>query len=252
MWDNPRLLNLVSNALYGVAAFVVLCIGIIAVVNSQLFPVRTVRVQGDVQHVDAAMVGQALAGQVRGNFFGVDLAQVRGAIAQLPWVRNVVVRRRWPDRLIVSIEAHQALARWSDDRLVDTHGELFAGESSADLPRFAGPGDGAAAMVSARYAEFAHRLAPLGMRIVRIDLSARHAWELELRGGDDVRLTLTLGRDQARMGVSGRLQRFVDVYAQTLARIDRRGGHVDLRYPNGFALRVPGLDRTESGKARSA
>lgn len=245
MWDNPRMLNLVANALFGVAAFVVLCIVIIAIVNSRLFPLRTVSVQGNVHHVDAAAINRALAGHVRGNFFGVDLAQVRMAMAEIPWVRRVIVRRHWPDRLVMTIEEHEPLARWGDGRLVNTYGELFAGRSVAPLPQFLGPGDSAAG-VTARYREFNQRLAPLDVRIARIELSARHAWELELTGADDARLTLTLGRDQARMGVSERLQRFVDMYEQTLAQIDRRSGHVDLRYPNGFALRVPGLDRLDA------
>lgn len=253
MWDNPRMLNLVANALFGVAAFVVLCIVVIAIVNSRLFPLRTVSVQGNVRHVDAAAIERALQGRVRGNFFGVDLAQVRAAMAEIPWVRRVIVRRHWPDRLVMTIEEHEPLARWGDGRLVNTHGELFAGRIEAPLPQFVGPGDSAAG-VTARYREFAQRLAPLEMRIARIELSARHAWELDLAGGKDNRLTLTLGRDQARMGVSERLQRFVDMYERTLAQIDRRSGYVDLRYPNGFALRVPGLDRLDAknGKAGSA
>ncbi len=245
MWDNPRMLNLAANALFGAAAFVVLCIAIIAIVNSRWFPLRAVSVQGSVRHLDAATIERALEGRVRGNFFGVDLAQVRAAVSAIPWVRRVIVRRQWPDRLVMTIEEHEPLARWSDGRLVNTHGELFAGRVEAPLPQFVGPGDSAAG-VTARYREFAQRLAPLDMRVTRIELSARHAWELDLAGNEAARLTLTLGRDQARMGVSERLQRFVDMYGQTLAQIERRSGHVDLRYPNGFALRVPGLDRLEA------
>ena len=36
-----------------------------------------------------------------------------------------------------------------------------------------------------------------------------------------------------------RLSRFVALYEQTLGRLKRRLEYVDLRYPNGFALRVP-------------
>jgi cell division protein FtsQ len=48
--------------------------------------------------------------------------------------------------------------------------------------------------------------------------------------------------------VRERLARFVQVYPLTLGRLSRRLDYVDLRYPNGFALRVPEILRTEPAK----
>ena len=48
-----------------------------------------------------------------------------------------------------------------------------------------------------------------------------------------------LGRDAD--GAEARLARFVEAYPATLGRMARRHEYVDLRYPNGFALRVPEL-----------
>src|SRR5690606_18490994 len=112
---------------------------VIAVVNSQFFPLRTVSVRGAPQHVDVAAVERALVGRVTGNFFGVDLVAVRGAMESIPWVRHVEVRRHWPDTIVVKVEEHEALARWRDEQLVNTHGELFKGQVAAELPRFDGP-----------------------------------------------------------------------------------------------------------------
>ena len=53
-------------------------------------------------------------------------------------------------------------------------------------------------------------------------------------------LTLDVGRDD----VTGRLARFVAVYARTVGVLARTGkpvDHVDLRYRNGFAARMPGF-----------
>jgi cell division protein FtsQ len=46
-----------------------------------------------------------------------------------------------------------------------------------------------------------------------------------------------LGRDADL--AEERLQRFVGAYQTTLKKMFRRHEYVDLRYPNGFALRVP-------------
>jgi cell division protein FtsQ len=173
---------------------------------------------------------------VQGNFLGADLGAVRRALETLPWVRRVEVRRVWPDRLEVALEEHVALARWGDSALVNTLGERFAAESDARLPVLAGPA-GTEALVAGRYRRFAELVAPLGEAPERVILTARHAWQLRLSGG----LALELGRDSAAEPVERRLARFVAAYPQTLARIARRHEYVDLRYPNGFALRVPEL-----------
>ena len=47
-----------------------------------------------------------------------------------------------------------------------------------------------------------------------------------------------LGRDAGEIPVEKRLARFVAAYPQTLAKMPQRHEYVDLRYPNGFALRV--------------
>jgi cell division protein FtsQ len=78
-------------------------------------------------------------------------------------------------------------------------------------------------------------VAPLGAKLERVVLSERRAWQLRLDNG----LQIMLGRDAD--GAEARLARFVEVHAATLGRIARSHGYVDLRYPNGFALRVPEL-----------
>jgi cell division protein FtsQ len=66
-------------------------------------------------------------------------------------------------------------------------------------------------------------------------LTQRYAWQLRLANG----LHVMLGRDGDV--AESRLRRFVEVYPETLGRMARKHEYVDLRYPNGFALRVPEL-----------
>jgi cell division protein FtsQ len=41
--------------------------------------------------------------------------------------------------------------------------------------------------------------------------------------------------------VEARLARFVAVYPETLGKMPQQHSYVDLRYPNGFALRIADL-----------
>ena len=240
MWDNPDSLNGCANALYALAAAALIYAGVHAAIHSPLLPLRHLTLQGELAHVTREQAeGAAQAGAV-GTFFSVDLDAVRRAFEGLPWVRKVEVRRLWPDRILVAIEEHMALARWGSDtptkRLVNTYGEVFEGElpDAVRLPQFAGPA-GSAEEITRRYGAFRQTLAPLGFDPRQVLLSPRYAWQIRLSNG----LTLELGRDQLKEPVLERLSRFVAFYAQTLGSLNRRLDYVDLRYPNGFALRVP-------------
>jgi len=233
MWDNPRLLNYVAGILTGIALLIFMLAGAQLALRSTFFPLRQITVRGTLAHTAAAQIERATRGRIAGNFFSVDLAAVRTGLEQLPWVRHVIVRRVWPDGLEISIEERVALARWGDDALVDSQGERFVAHSDAALPTFAGPA-GTEAEVTRRYRSFAALLAPLGDPLERVILTPRFAWQLDLRSG----LRVVLGRDTSELPVEARLARFVAVYPQTLGKIAQRHEYVDLRYPNGFALRV--------------
>ncbi len=242
MWHSPRLLNAAADALYCLAAAIAVWIAVEAALRAPFMPLRTVALAGDLRHVDAERVRASLEGRLAGNFFGVELADVRRALEALPWVRHVEVRREWPDRLVARIEEHVVLARWSGERLVSTTGEVFAAAGNhGPLPHLIGP-PGTEREVVRRFLAFRDLLAPLGTAPVRVQLSARGAWQIQLADG----LVLELGRDQARQPLEERLARFVAAYPRIAAEFARRPEHIDLRYPNGFAIRVPGSAAAQS------
>ena len=232
MWNNPRVLNMAAGALVGIALLAFTLVGGFLLWRSPLFPVRELDVTTALQHTTRAQIAEAARARIAGNFFAVSLDDVRLGLEQLPWVRHASVRRVWPDRLEVEIEEHAAFARWGDDALVNTFGEKFLGRSDQPLPLFVGPA-GTEREVAFRYGRFAAIVAPLGEPLERVVLTQRLAWQLRLKGGLDI----MLGRDADP--AEERLRRFVAVYPATLGGIARRHEYVDLRYPNGFALRTP-------------
>jgi len=231
MWDNPRLLNAMAGFLVGLVALACALAGMNWLLRASPFPMRTIEVITPLKHASRAQIEGLLARQARGNFFAVQIDDLRAAIERLPWVRSATVRRVWPDRLEIGIEEHVAFARWGADALVNTYGERFAGSVDEALPLFSAPA-GTEAEVTRRYERFSALVAPLQSPIERVVLSARHAWSLRLANG----LQLTLGRDTEL--AEQRLERFVEAHAGSGAGAAPQV--VDLRYPNGFALRVKG------------
>jgi cell division protein FtsQ len=234
MWDNPRILNIAAGALVGIASLALFAGAAHFALRSSLFPVLRVELTSAPQHTTRADIERALEGRIVGNFFALNLGHVRAAIEGLPWVRRVELRRVWPDRLQVAIEEHVALARWGDGQLLNVQGEVYGGRTDAELPLFIAPA-GTQREVAWRYARFSRLVEPLGARVERVVLSPRLAWELRLDSG----LHVLLGRGGE--AAEERLRRFVEVYGSTLKSIPRNHEYVDLRYPNGFALRVAEL-----------
>lgn len=239
MWNKPHLLNALADLLMLVAAAALLAAAAVWLVRVPSLPVRQVVFAEPLAHTHRLEVEQVLPLALKGNFFSLNLETVRGALETLPWVRKVEVRRVWPARLELKVEEHRPVARWGEGRgeLVDSYGEVFSAlpsaEELAELPLLFGP-QGTALEVMKRYAEFADSFKTVGEKPVQVILSPRLAWQLKLANG----MVVDMGREQTKAPVGVRLQRFIEVYPETVAKRAVRPAVVDLRYPNGFAMRV--------------
>lgn len=230
MWDKPTWLNWLANSLLAISLVAMLYAAVFAVVHLPIFPLREVVVEGQLNHVNREQVKLIVAKHLKGNFFTLDLIKARNAFKKLPWARNVSLRRRWPDKLEVVIEEHQALARWGNVALVNTHGELFYAATNKELPIFLGPGDGVIEVAS-QYMEVSKSLKMADLTIATLALSPRRAWQVTTANG----MVIELGR----VDVAARLDKFVRVYRNTIANLNMKVDYADLRYPNGFAVRKP-------------
>ncbi len=230
MWDKPALLNWIANLLFGLSVVVMLYTVLYVVVHLPIFPLREVKVDGQLNHVSREQVKLIVAKHLKGNFFTLDLIKARDAFEKLPWARNVSVRRRWPDKLEVMIVEHQALARWGSVALVNNHGELFHAASGSDLPIFYGPNDGVIEVAS-QYDVFNKILNTAKLSVATITLTPRRAWQVTTNNG----IVVELGRVEMQT----RLERFATVYNSTIVALNKKITYADLRYPNGFAVRKP-------------
>ncbi len=207
-------------------------------------PVRSIVIDGPFQRVAAVEVQQAAHGALKGGIVSADLDRLRTAVEALAWVDRARVQRLWPDRIRVEIVEQQAAARWGEDSLLNTRGELFATGVSLvppELPRLDGP-EGTEEQVAQRYLAIQDRLSKLGFQVSALRLDARGAWEFDLATG----VTVRLGRRQ----VDERMDRFVQFGAPVVAGRAAEVRYVDMRYSNGFAIGWRG--NRPKGRARPA
>ena len=246
MWDDAKQLNAIAATLALVTALGLLWGALAWVLRQPAFAFREVVVRGPLERVSAEHVEAAIRGELTGTFFTMNLDRARSSLARVPWVRRVALRRQWPQRLEVTIEEHAPLARWNDAGLVNAQGEVFVAGYNGELPQFDGP-DGSVAQVAARFREWGEVLLPFGLTVESIGLSPRGGWRLAARGSGGT-LAIELGRDEP----AARLAHFVAVFDRTIGALARAGTrieHVDLRYRNGFAARVPGFRERAAKKS---
>lgn len=241
MWNNPYVLNLLSKLLFGMVAIAVLYAVSMQLIRPPFFPIKEINinvVRGEtknmvLQNITNEQIAQLVRNEIDGNFISVNLTAVREAFVKLPWVREAKVNRVWPHGLNVTLEEHRALAYWGSQALVNTYGEVFRVSADFDLPVFTGPNEASAHEVTRQYQRFNQILAPLQQKIAQLNLTSRYAWRIQL----DTGTILELGRNETEE----RLVRYVSVFNHSIAWLNQQEplAYVDLRYPNGFAIRMP-------------
>lgn len=240
-----RLMNTTASALLAVFGLFALAALLQWAANHRLFSIASISVSGQVVHNNVPTLRANVTPRLSGNFFTLDLASARQSFENLPWVRQAVVRRVFPNRIAVELQEHQAVAYWGAEdasRLLNNFGEVFeanVGEVEQEsLPRLDGPA-GQEPQVLAMYHALQPLFAPLELGVDELALSGRGGWTARL----DTGAAIELGRG-SDAEVIARMNRFLRTLTQVTSRYDRRPDAVetaDLRHADGYALRLRGV-----------
>lgn len=238
-----RLMQVTANALFVLAGLGLGAIALNRVVRLPVFALKVIQVEGEVTRNSVSTIRANAAPKVAGNFFTTDLLNDKRAFESVPWVRQAVVRRVWPNRLAVRLEEHRPVALWGNDsatdKLVNSHGELFEanlGDVEDDsLPTLSGP-DGSAAHLLAMLERLKPVFGRLDANVDALSLSGRGSWRAELDSGAEVELGR--GSDDE---VLARTDRFVGTLTQVTSRYQRPLEYADLRHNDGYAVRLRGI-----------
>ncbi len=211
------------------ALSVAVVIAVRSIEPEQIWPVKSVIIEGEFLYLDKEKLRLRAMPNVNGGLFTVDLVEVRNALIDMPWVEDVSVRRQWPDKLSIRVIEKQPVVYWGESDVLSARGKLFTPEKKLqiELPRLNGP-QGQHQTMLKEMARMQAWLLDSGLYIQEMTLDARRSWTLELSGN----LQLRLGRKQ----MHERLNRFVSIYKKHLKIEKREIRHIDMRYTNGFAV----------------
>ena len=198
---------------------------------AELMPIRNVQIEGSFVYLSRDEIQKQLEQVLSGDYFTADIESVRASLLTLPWVQDASIRRKWPSTLLIKIVERQAVAYWSDDALLSDKGELFKPETISremQIPVINGP-EGLHHKVWGFLVKLHTDLSGLGLGVDELVLDERRSWSMLLSNGVELRL--------GRNDTESRIQRFVKVFSmQNAPNIDDIK-YIDLRYPNGFAMK---------------
>lgn len=191
-------------------------------------PIRQISIIGEYQHIDKEQVDLIANEYIEGNFFSINLDQTRQAFKKLAWIREIAIRKKFPDTLEVTIEEHKPIARWGRIGLVNNYGEIFNAASQDELPLFIGYENFVKEM-TLKFMEMNKILSKELMQVGTITLSERLSWEVIT----DNQVRVILGKDN----IIKKLNLFTNNYQNILAELKNRIEYVDLRYKDGFSVK---------------
>ncbi|WP_392553008.1 FtsQ-type POTRA domain-containing protein [Orbus wheelerorum] len=189
------------------------------------------------------------------TYVAQNVDDIQQEIMRLPWIKQVSVRKQWPDRLIVNIVEYQPSYIWNDIFLLDKDAVIFSvpKERIKDvlLPKLFGP-IGKEKLILETY----HQLDDVSTKSANKDSTLliseaiadeRNAWQLVVKQCikgfcvDNQNITLKLGREKIIERYTRLIRFFSDI--QTGLLENERLAEVDLRYENGISVKKQKIEK---------
>ena len=197
----------------------------------EILPIKRVQISGNFAHLSPADLERKAGQIIRGGFITVNVAGVKRKLLQEEWIREVAVRRVWPDSLMIFVTEHEPVARWGSNALISNEAAIFSPEEASfppGLPFLSGP-QGSEDAVLEKYEILKTELKPRDMEIEMLLLTERRAWQFRLANGPIVLL--------GKKDVEGRFDRFFSFAVPYQADRLLQAKSIDMRYTNGFAVK---------------
>ncbi|WP_301099527.1 cell division protein FtsQ/DivIB [Otariodibacter sp.] len=165
------------------------------------------------------------------GYFGQDIQELKDRFLTLSWVKDVSVRKIYPDRLSITLLEYTPVARWNDEHLVSQQGVVFDLPKdrfdSSQLPALYGPDVSSKKVLEAWY-KIQKDLESRQLILKSISMDVRGSWSIVL----DNQVELRLGRGDWLP----KIDRFVTIFPEIEIPDGKRLSYVDLRYEHGASV----------------
>lgn len=195
-------------------------------------PIRAYALTHKTQFTTNADIRETLAKEpTLKGYFAQDIQEVKDKLMQLSWVKDVVVRKFYPDRLSISIVEHKPVAVWKNIHYLSDQGVVFSLPPDrfdrTGLPHMSGP-DTKGKEVLEAWNKIQSDLASRNLSMKSLAVDDRGSWSITLANNIELRL----GRGEWLP----KIDRFIMIFPEIEVPEGQRVGYVDLRYEHGAAV----------------
>ena len=195
--------------------------------------------EGRLNERDIRLAAQIQTGSY---FFGVDLDAARDRTESLPWVDRAIVRRLWPNRIVVQVVETTPYALWQNEGqlhlLSDTGAPIISVDAADSIPSglktYVGPNAPAEALIIEATLE---PYSELWSRVESLVRFPSGRWDLHMRNETIVRLPVE--------NVDAAVQRLAKLDRETFI-LSREVGAIDLRIGDRIGLTAKPAQDTHS------
>ncbi len=215
-----------------------------------------VSVYGNQEAIKASLLADQLKGTIKGTFFTVDIQKIRDALKEIPWVRQVAVKREWPNRLQLNLYLYKPAALWGDEEVLAQDGTIFPAnqaiaESEGELPRINGLKKDSAKIYQ-RFLDFEKVCEKYGFKAISLNLNPLSGWELTFKRPDTKNIEVIFKGTDTEEIMDKRLERILKSLPQMSNHFGAHPTRIDARYERGVAVERPEQETTLQDEAEKA
>ena len=251
-WNTPRALDIFSLIIGSLTFLYLFFLCYSWVISHEHFRLKNVVIEvvnNDNPNIDKQEIQQAIKSTLNGTTLSTDLKKMVELILDNPWIEQVVIRRVWPNTIVLRVQERRLIALWNSKFLISEFGEVtnipvsdykkVEKKSGCYLMRIEGPKDFLSKIVT-RAEKTNNLLANINKKLSHLILTEQFSWEAKTTGG----MTLRFGGEDLQGPMFYRLENFTKSYSSLANKLAEKGirspeiHYVDLRYAKGFAIKT--------------
>ena len=194
-WNTPRALDIFSLIIGSLTFLYLLFLCYSLVISHEHFTLKNVVIEvvnNDNPNIDKQEIQQAIKSTLNGTTLSTDLKKMVELILDNPWIEQVVIRRVWPNTMVLRVQERRLIALWNNKFLISEFGEVtnipvsdykeVEKKSGCYLMKIEGPKDFLSKIV-ARAEKTNNLLANINKKLSHLILPEQFSWEAKTTGG---------------------------------------------------------------------
>ena len=212
-------------------SLLVLLIIILKTNNREIFhfPIKNVT-SSELINVNKDDISNAVEYLYSKSFFDIDLNYLKNKLEKIEWVRNINVRRSYPNEIIIDIEEHTPILIWNNKKYINKYGEKFhVNKIDKNIPILISD-EARINEVFTYYKLFNEKLisSKLDFKITKIMENEIRSLTIRLSSGINIQL--------GSKDVNNKIPLFFEIYESLNTRDLNKIRYIDMRYSNGFSV----------------